>query len=103
MRPTMTLLLRTFPRKNKIEMCPFLMRQNPKFKFHLQNLPSDNQDLDKPFCYETDTAFKLQNMPSEKKDLYVPFCYETEITFTLQNMTYKNQDLHVTFCYEMGH
>ena len=46
--------------------------------FTLQNMPSENHDLDITFCCKTSTAFTLQNMPSESEDIYVPFCYEIE-------------------------
>ena len=48
-------------------------------------------------------VFTLQNMPSQNQDLYVPFCYETNNAFTMQNMSSENQDLNVPFCYQTGH
>ena len=50
-----------------------------------------------------DTAFTVQNMPSENQDLYVPFCYETDTTLTLENTQSENQDLYVPFCNQTTH
>ena len=49
----------------------------PSIVFTLQDMPSENQDLYAPFCYETNNVFTLQNMPSENQDLYVHFYYQT--------------------------
>ena len=50
-----------------------------------------------------DTTFALENMPSKNQGLYVPFCYEIGTTFTLQNMLFQNQDLSVPLSNETEH
>ena len=57
MRPTLPLLCTTCPLKIKIYTYSSAMTLGTAFA--LENMPSDNQDLYVPFCYDTRNCLKF--------------------------------------------